>query len=218
MTFLSCNTLCLSLPEAFLSIWVSTLFFHLSANVSAQNFNRGNAMDVSWCAEGVRQSTTNCIVQHACVAHKSWKFQQNILNRVAFRAWVSDGWRSRAPKARGPNHAAAASTRGPGPSCLLQFFVDILHFCWLSPVAAAVNKSLSASAAWNCARAAGGAAEAPERLLTLLPRSRRLPASRGFQQEAWAQPGRLQSVQCLAANTLPLINLRPPITQKRLLV
>lgn len=34
MTFLSCSTVCLSLPEGFSSIWVSTLCFHLSGNVS----------------------------------------------------------------------------------------------------------------------------------------------------------------------------------------
>lgn len=97
-----------------------------------------------------------------------------------------------AQKARRPIYAAAAKATGLGlHNSLLAgrcFFVDILHFFSLSPVAAVANKSLSASGAWNCARSSWRSRRSPG--ATPDPASKNRDGFEGgFWREAWAQPG-----------------------------
>lgn len=79
MTLLAWNTVCLSLPEAFLSIWVSTLAFHLPENISAQNRNSSEAPDAVWCAGGVRRGGPNYTVHWAKLGSFS---------KISFITWL----------------------------------------------------------------------------------------------------------------------------------
>lgn len=70
MTFLSCNTVCLSLPEAFLSIWVSTRFFPFVWERLGTELQL--LRDDGRRAEGVRHGGTNYILH---LSGKTSKFQ-----------------------------------------------------------------------------------------------------------------------------------------------
>lgn len=186
MTFLPCNTVCLSLPAAFLPIWVSTLFFPFVWERLSTGLRRLH--DDGRCvtrgrSEALITAGSTHVYQAKPETFRKYPWSHGFSHRLKVLSIPARGryrscecktlfsplntttpslfWEDRArsrctsPKSEETYLHCSDQRNSPGTAPFSAgwplVLVDILHFFSLSPVAAVANKSLSASAAWNCA-------------------------------------------------------------------